>query len=108
MTTIYQAALDRVRDTVIFTDDEIGKSKYSYVDFELELLKELVDKEAPIKPTENHYEEEGQEPYIKYTCPRCEKLKNKKYSLCSLDKYCPICGQHLDWSEVIEWIESKS
>ncbi|MCM1130117.1 MAG: hypothetical protein NC310_00440 [Roseburia sp.] len=72
---------------------------YYQGDKDVETLQELVNKETPIKPIENHYEEKGQEPYIKYTCPRCEQLNNKRYSLCSLHRYCPICGQKLDWSD---------
>ena len=27
-----------------------------------------------VKPIEHHYENEGEKPYIKYSCPNCEKI----------------------------------
>lgn len=59
-------------------------------------LEKLEVKETPMKPIANHYEEIGEKPYIKYTCPKC----NNKYQLIkNHGEYCPYCGQRLDWSE---------
>lgn len=88
----YQEALDEIGDDLKFLGEGGVLESTDW-----DNLQELVDRATPMKPIENHYEEKGQEPYIKPTCPRCEQLKNKRYALCSLYNYCPICGQALDW-----------
>lgn len=56
-----------------------------------------LEKQIPRKPIERHYEEPGEKPYIKNTCPAgCRiTLHGGKYGF----RYCPICGQALDWGE---------
>ncbi len=53
---------------------------------------EALEKQLPKKLVEHHYEEEGEEPYIKMTCPNGCKFQPSRSS-----KYCRECGQKLDW-----------
>lgn len=54
---------------------------------------ELFDKPTPKKPIERHYEDEGEPPYVKVTCPNgCHVQVSPR-----CDKYCPLCGQKIDW-----------
>lgn len=53
-----------------------------------------LEKQQPKKLIERHYEEEGEEPYIKMTCPNGCRLQPSRTS-----NYCRECGQRLDWSE---------
>lgn len=56
---------------------------------------ELFDKSTPKKPIERHYEDEGEPPYVKVTCPNgCHVQVSPRY-----DKYCPLCGQKIDWGD---------
>lgn len=57
----------------------------------LELCKH--DKLAP-KKVIKETDEFGELKLIKYSCPRC---RNKTYKFCG-NRYCPYCGQALDWS----------
>ena len=49
-----------------------------------------------INPTEHHYEDSGEVPYIKYGCPVCESLGNI-HQVTHGDKNCPLCGVNLSW-----------
>lgn len=49
-------------------------------------------------PIEHHYEENGEEPYIKYSCPICDNL-GIKHQVHPWEDNCSICGINLDWSE---------
>lgn len=49
-----------------------------------------------IHPAEHHYEEPGEEPYIKYGCPVCEAIGNR-HSVTQGEKTCPLCGVNLSW-----------
>lgn len=49
-----------------------------------------------IKPTEHHYEELGEKPYIKYSCPVCQAVGNL-HQVTSGDKNCPLCNVNLCW-----------
>lgn len=51
-----------------------------------------------VKPMENHYEDVGEKPYIKYNCPVCESLGNK-HSLSTGISNCPLCNVNLLWEE---------
>lgn len=67
-----------------------------------------------LRPNEHHYENEGEEPYIKYSCQICEQLhksikdfyfdednEDKKFVRFSFPKYteqCPCCGINIDWN----------
>lgn len=43
---------------------------------------------------ERHYEEPGEKPYIKYTCPNGCKIQPSRKS-----NFCSLCGQRLKWEE---------
>lgn len=52
------------------------------------------------KPLEKHYENEGEEPYIKYCCPngcRVQLIPPTGKGLVCETLYCPKCGQAIDW-----------
>ncbi|ASA22626.1 hypothetical protein [Paenibacillus donghaensis] len=55
---------------------------------------------AYVKPVENHYENKGEQPYIKYECPVCELLNNKHQVAFGTDN-CPLCNVNLLWEEPI-------
>lgn len=67
-----------------------------------------------VKPVEHHYEEPGEEPYIKYGCPICEQIaknveglrfeddngegvKFKSFSFPKGTETCPCCNVNIDW-----------
>lgn len=73
--------------------------------------------QVKLRPNEHHYESEGEEPYIKYTCQICEQLaKNVKglplysddeededvkftsFSFPKGTEKCPCCGINLEWN----------
>lgn len=68
-----------------------------------------------LKPNEHHYENEGEEPYIKYSCQICESLSKSiqgfhfdneeneerkfiRFSFPKGTKQCPCCGVNIDWN----------
>lgn len=51
-----------------------------------------------VKPTENHYENVGENPYIKYSCPVCELLGNKNQVPIGISN-CSLCNVNLLWEE---------
>ena len=59
-----------------------------------DIIIEALKKQLPEKLIEHHYEDPGEEPYIKYGCPNGCKIQPSRRS-----NYCSICGQRLDWSE---------
>lgn len=63
---------------------------------QIEALEEAcsaLEKQIPKKMLERHYEEPGETPIIKYTCPCGCRIQPMQSS-----NYCRICGQALDWS----------
>lgn len=52
-------------------------------------------------PIEHHYEEDGENSYIKYSCPICESLRIK-HQIQPWEDNCKICGINLDWSGINE------
>ena len=67
----------------------------------MDLLKELVDKETPKKPEikelirKNNYRDERNSPRSDWWCPNCHLEHMSGNDL----KYCPSCGQALDWRD---------
>lgn len=64
----------------------------------LVIIKELVDKSAPMKvdlSTKRLEDYTGEDCYFRpyYDCPKCEEEIEKDVI------YCPYCGQALDWSK---------
>ena len=60
---------------------------------ELFTIKELVKKETPIQVIVNWFGQDDED-YYSYFCPMCN---NDLYG--EEEKYCPNCGQKLDWFE---------
>lgn len=97
----YQEALNKIRNIVL---DESGDGYHTqrYLqDFyysSCETLQELVERATPKKPLDVCT------PVVKWgLCPVCKgelnKLGGKPNRVFSNQKYCPDCGQALDWSE---------
>lgn len=59
-----------------------------------EQIRELKERDTAKPLMERHYEEPGEEPYIKYTCPNGCKIQPSRRS-----KFCSLCGQRLKWEE---------
>ena len=82
----YQEALDSVKDLRI---DFIDLGYISYVtDSDIDNLKELVGKATPMKPLEDNYLGE-------FMC-ECGSPITKDH------KYCPYCGQKLNWNKRVK------
>ena len=61
-------------------------------------LQELVDKATPKAPNVEHSGWRSPDgvsvlTFFKYKCPCCERR------VTDIDKFCPECGQAIDWSE---------
>lgn len=79
--------------------------------FKIYPAKVVCKQKAKLRPNEHHYEKEGEEPYIKYTCQICEQLaenmkgfqfgedegKFKRFSFPKGTEQCPCCGVNIDW-----------
>ena len=81
--------------------------------FKLYPAKHVHQQKVKLRPNEHHYEEEGQPPYIKYSCQLCEKLAENakgcyfdgyeddvsfiRFSLPEGTERCPCCGINIDW-----------
>lgn len=78
-----------------FDDDYTSEHDYDKAEEHCKnVIQELIYRATPKEPIERHYEEDGEQPYIKTTCPNgCHITLSKKY-----DKFCPECGQAIDWS----------
>lgn len=73
----------------------------------------VAKQKVKLRPNEHHYENEGEEPYIKYNCQICETIANRykdiqnilgnedgKFNRFSFPKgteQCPCCGVNIDW-----------
>lgn len=55
-----------------------------------EMAIDVLNKQIPKKPIKKNG-------YSVYTCPTCEELYSRRVVM-SWEKYCPDCGQALDWS----------
>ena len=49
-----------------------------------------------VRPSERHYEESGETPYIKYCCPVCEALGNPHQVVLN-HANCSLCNVNLNW-----------
>lgn len=54
---------------------------------------------AAVNPIARHYEEKGERPYIKWSCPVCEAIGNHRVSIPEGIPECPLCGVHLNWNQ---------
>ena len=85
--------------------------------FKLYPAKVVYKQKVKLRPNEHHYENDGEEPYIKYSCQICEQLAKgvKGFPLYSDDENdeggefvrfsfpkgtekCPCCGINIDWN----------
>lgn len=60
----------------------------------IELCKETLEKQIPKKPKLAYYESE----FVNYHCAYCGEAQGKRVNK-RWQKYCPHCGQALDWSD---------
>lgn len=84
--------------------------------FKIYGAKSVHKQKVKLRPNEHHYEEEGQEPYIKYSCQLCEQLAKEynsvyshsnglfdaderfiRFSFPKGTEQCPCCGVNIDW-----------
>lgn len=97
----YQKALNTIGNTLTYY--MVGKDLASLhsvneIGDSMATLREIVNKETPKKPLDVCT------PVVKWgLCPVCKgelnKLGGKPNRVFSNQKYCPDCGQALDWSE---------
>lgn len=82
--------------------------------FKIFPAKVVYKQKVKLRPNEHHYENEGEEPYIKYSCQICEQLsenvkgfhfdedeENREFARFSFSKgteQCPCCGVNIDWN----------
>lgn len=97
----YKRALNKIGDTLTYymVRKDLNQLPSGNEIFDsMTTLRELVDKETPKKPLDVCT------PVVKWgLCPVCKgelnKLGGKPNRVFSNQKYCPDCGQALDWSE---------
>jgi len=81
--------------------------------FKIFPAKVVYKQKVKLKPNEHHYENEGEEPYIKYSCQICEQLSERikgfhfnedeedgkfvRFSFPKGTEQCPCCGINIDW-----------
>ena len=82
--------------------------------FKLYPAKYVHKQRVKLRPNEHHYENEGEEPYIKYSCQLCEQLAENvkglplytddeeygqfvRFSFPKGTERCPCCGVYIDW-----------
>lgn len=88
----HEEAYNLISGEVIFNALALGDERYKEIMKALDILRELAEKETPKKPRPLFL----QMAFMPYKCPICEELVNdKKYKY----KYCPNCGQKIDWGE---------
>ena len=85
--------------------------------FKLYPAKVVHKQRVKLRPNEHHYENEGEEPYIKYSCQLCEQLAKSvkglpvyaydedddggqfiRFSLPKWIEQCPCCGVYIEWN----------
>lgn len=79
--------------------------------FKIYPAKAVHKQKVKLRPNEHHYENEGEEPYIKYSCQICEQLAAQVKGFCFDDdgnflrfsfpkgtERCPCCGVNIDWN----------
>lgn len=68
----------------------------------VEECREAMERQRAKKPLYKHYEDEGEPPYIKISCPNgcgIQLYPVTEKRLAHEHEFCPKCGQKLDWSE---------
>lgn len=93
----YQTALDNVKTAPGFMGGNVRyktvlESSIPFLE-DIAVLQKLVDKEKPMKVTEKWSDD----------CPKCGEfmIDTCEYALRNIPfiKYCPHCGQKLDWGD---------
>lgn len=72
----------------------LGLKHYEDTGLTPEQIRELKERDSAKPLMERHYEEPGEKPYIKYTCPNGCKIQPLRKS-----NFCSLCGQRLKWEE---------
>lgn len=87
--------------------------------FKLYYAKVVYKQKVAVRPNAHHYEQKGEKPYIKYSCPICEQLAKKagekphfylddendeggkfiRFSFPKGTKNCPCCGVNFEWND---------
>ena len=88
----YQEALDRIEETYYNLDNCLSAMKRFGKD--VQTLSELVDKETPKKWDEDYVLEQ-------INCPVCGKYWNIIDNCTETFRYCPNCGQRLEWGGLV-------
>lgn len=78
--------------------------------FKIFPAKVVHNQKVKLRPNEHHYENEGEEPYVKYSCQICEQLSESikgfyfdeeqkfvRFSFPKGTEQCPCCGVNIDW-----------
>lgn len=55
-------------------------------------------RKVKVNPIARHYENLGEQPYIKYSCPVCDAVGNRPFSITEGTENCPLCGVALNWN----------
>lgn len=84
----------KVREAIEIIKSNYPTSGYYMLCEALDIAIEALKKQLPKKLVEYHYEEPGEEPYIKYGCGNGCRIQPARSS-----KYCNQCGQRLVWPE---------
>ena len=89
-----QAHKDAVHNAELLDEyEEIGT---------IEECREAVEKQKAKKPIYKHYEDNGEPPHIKISCPngcRIQLYPVTDKNLAHEHVYCPKCGQKIDWGD---------
>lgn len=56
-------------------------------------------RKVKVNPIEKHYENKGEQPYIKYGCPVCAAVGNRNISIPYGISNCRLCQVALNWQE---------
>lgn len=68
----------------------------------VEECREARERQRAQKPIYKHYEDKGESPYIKISCPNGCGIRlypTTERNLAHEHVFCPKCGQKLDWSD---------
>lgn len=93
MNKYHEALIKMERNTDEGIDELTGEGIGSYIQSEIDLLKELANKETPLKPKRVEYM------FGEYNiCRKCESYLMEDDNL-NLPNYCYNCAQKIDWSD---------